>query len=34
MDKIKYNRGQKVFVISSKPYYDTCDICKGEGEIK
>lgn len=34
MDKIKYSRGQEVFVISSKPYYDTCDICKGKGEIK
>lgn len=34
MDKIKYSRGQKVFVISSKPYRDTCDICKGVGEIK
>lgn len=34
MDKIKYSRGQEVFVISSKPYYDTCDICKGRREIK
>ena len=34
MDKIKYSRGQKVFVLSSTPYYDTCDICKGKGEIK
>ena len=34
MDKIKYSRGQKVFVISSKSYYDTCDICNGRGEIK
>lgn len=34
MDKIKYNRGQKVFVVSSESYYDTCDICKGKGEIK
>lgn len=34
MDKIKYNIDQKVFVISSEPYHDTCDICKGKGKIK
>lgn len=34
MDKIKYSRGQKVFVRSSKPYYDTCDICKGKRTIR
>ena len=34
MDKIKYSRGQKVFARSSKPYYGTCDICKGKREIK
>jgi len=34
MDKIKYSRGQKVFVISSEPYYGTCDICKGKRKIE